>query len=371
MRAQPFGGEQSNTSVMLGSQLIAKSIRHPSRGLNPEFEVAHFLTTRTSFAHTPGLAGWVDYEDADGPVTTVSLLQPFVDNRGDGWQYALDHLRGLVDALAGEPPASGAEAVEARLRELAGDFIEEMRRLGVVTGGLHAALASDPATAAFAPEPISPTDAERWSRAVVDEARDVVGEAQRRAATLSEADRAALASLVERLPILEGGALALSMLADGHTHKIRHHGDYHLGQVLKTPGGFVVIDFEGEPARGLEARRDKHCGLRDVAGMLRSFGYAAHAGLAGRPPADREALAGWLGAWERLVGEAFWRGYQDAVRESPAPVVPASEEDARRACAVFELAKAVYELGYELHHRPDWVSIPMAGISRILRRVIP
>jgi maltose alpha-D-glucosyltransferase/alpha-amylase len=103
--------------------------------------------------------------------------------------------------------------------------------------------------------------------------------------------------------------------------------------------------------------------------MLRSFGYAAHAGLAGRAMADRQPLAGWLAVWERLVGEAFWRGYQDAARESVAPVVPASEEDARRACAVFELGKAVYELAYELHHRPDWVSIPLAGISRILRRV--
>src|SRR5262249_19108898 len=158
-------------------------------------------------------------------------------------------------------------------------------------------------------------DTDRWSRAVIVEARAALEEAQRHAATLSEADRAALAALGERLLVLNGGAVTLSVLADGHTHKIRHHGDFHLGQVLKTPGGFGVIDFEGEPARTPEERRDKHCGLRDVAGMLRSFGYAAHAGLAGRASADRQALAGWLAVWEQLVGEAFWRGYQDAVRE--------------------------------------------------------
>jgi maltose alpha-D-glucosyltransferase/alpha-amylase len=159
---------------------------------------------------------------------------------------------------------------------------------------------------------------------------------------------------------------ALDALA-GTTVKIRVHGDYHLGQVLKTPGGFAIIDFEGEPARPLAERRVKHSALRDVAGMLRSLDYAAHAVAFGRPEAERAAALIALTAWEEQARRAFLAGYSSVAAASPVPLAPAPDSALERACAPFELQKAAYELGYELDNRPGWVEIPLAGIRRILR----
>ena len=180
------------------------------------------------------------------------------------------------------------------------------------------------------------------------------------------ADRAALESLLAARPRIERAAEDLALLADGTAHKIRCHGDYHLGQVLKTAESFVVIDFEGEPARSVDERRAKQCPLRDVAGMLRSFDYVVHAALAARPEAGRARLRPALEAWKRLAVRAFLSGYMMEAGKSPERLLPRSPEAVRRACAVFELEKACYELRYELNNRPDWISIPLAGISRLL-----
>jgi maltose alpha-D-glucosyltransferase/alpha-amylase len=150
--------------------------------------------------------------------------------------------------------------------------------------------------------------------------------------------------------------------------KLRVHGDYHLGQVLKTPDGFVIIDFEGEPARPLAERRRKQPALRDVAGMLRSLSYAAHAVAFRRPEPERAAALVALTAWEAQARDAFLAGYLGQVAGSPVPLVPATAEALRSAVAPFELQKAAYELRYELDNRPDWVAIPLAGIRRILER---
>ena len=136
--------------------------------------------------------------------------------------------------------------------------------------------------------------------------------------------------------------------------------------MLKTAESFVVIDFEGEPARPVEERRAKQCPLRDVAGMLRSFDYVVHAALAARPQAERPWLRPALEAWRELAGRAFLSGYMMAVGKGPERLLPRSPEAVRRACAAFELEKACYELRYELNNRPDWISIPLAGISRLL-----
>ncbi|HEX6082390.1 MAG TPA: alpha-amylase, partial [Methylomirabilota bacterium] len=157
---------------------------------------------------------------------------------------------------------------------------------------------------------------------------------------------------------------ALGALAG--TVKIRSHGDYHLGQVLKTPDGFAIIDFEGEPARPLAERRARQSALRDVAGMLRSLDYAAHAVAFGLAPAERAAALRVLTLWEDAARRAFLAGYREAVAESPAPLVPSSEKALLAACGAFELEKACYELRYERDNRPDWVAIPLAGIRRLL-----
>ena len=362
---QPLGAEQSNTSVRFARRFIMKSIRRPTAGPNPEFEITHFLATRTSFTQTPGLAGWIDHVDERGARSTVAILQPWIEHEGDGWAWALMSLGALAEALGREPHPALPEGPEARMRELAGDFTAAIRELGATTGSLHLALASDRADPDFAPEPIASAEAFAWAAAVEAD----VG----RTAQLVEACRGAwpphaelpLAAFVEAAPGLAGRAGALHLLAETGVHRIRTHGDYHLGQVLRTHGGFAVVDFEGEPARPLAERRAKHAALRDVAGMLRSFSYAAHSALRQRPADERPALAPWFDAWERLVGEAFRRGYLAVVGGSPARLAPPGDQQVRAVTGVFELEKALYEIRYELAHRPDWVDIPLVGLARL------
>jgi len=331
--ARRHAGEQSNTSVILGGGLVWKTLRRPQPGLNPDLEITRFLTTRTTFRHVPRLAGWAEYEGPDGPAT-LAVLQEFVANRGDGWKHVVTTLRArlaaMPDPLAPDP------------------LIEDMRRLGAITGGLHAALASDATDPDFAPEPITHADIARWA---ADIRRDVAA-----ASVLAPADasRDGIARTLGALDALVG------------TVKIRSHGDYHLGQVLKTDDGFAVIDFEGEPARPLAERRARQSALRDVAGMLRSLDYAAHAVAFEAPAAERAAALAGLTAWETQARRAFLEGYRSTARESPAALIPPSDRALVEACAAFELEKACYELRYERDNRPDWVSIPLAGIRRIL-----
>jgi len=333
--ARRLGGEQSNTSMVVGD-LVLKSLRRPPPGLNPELEITRFLTTRTAFRHVPRLAGFAEY-DAAGETATLAVLQELVPNAGDGWAH-------VVGTLVGR----GA-LVERRPDPL----VDDVRRLGATTGGLHVALASDDADPDFRPEPITRDDVAGWRDDVVREL--AAADVERR-----------LAGLVRDAPAHAARALAALEELPGAAVKIRVHGDYHLGQVLKTPDGFAIIDFEGEPARPLAERRRKQSALRDVAGMLRSLDYAAHAVAFRRPEAEREAALAALTAWEAEARRAFLAGYHDAVRESRAPLAPARLEALPRACAPFELQKACYELRYELDNRPDWVAIPLAGISRIL-----
>lgn len=342
--ARRHPGEQSNTSVMLGTGLVLKTLRRPQPGLNPDLEITRFLTTRTRFRHVPRLAGWSEYEGPDG-TATLAVLQEFVVNAGDGWKHVVGALRARVTAgsVAGAPdPASDP-------------LIADVRHLGAITGGLHAALASDASDPDFAPEPVTREDVARWA---ADIRRDAEA-AARPGATgeelgLGEAGRAGIARAVGALEALVG------------TVKIRSHGDYHLGQVLKTPDGFAIIDFEGEPARPLVERRARQSALRDVAGMLRSLDYAAHAVAFGLAPDERAPALGVLTAWEETARRAFLAGYREAVAESPAPLVPATEGALLGACGAFELEKACYELRYERDNRPDWVAIPLAGIRRVL-----
>jgi trehalose synthase-fused probable maltokinase len=330
-------GEQSNTSVVIGD-LVLKSLRRPPPGLNPDLEITRFLTTRTAFRHVPRLAGWAEYAGAGEPAT-LAVLQEFVPNAGDGWTH-------VVSALArrGADVARGSDPL-----------LDEVWRLGEITGGLHAALASDNHDPDFRPEPVGREDVVRWAGEIGRElaAPDVHGRLGAPAGQAPDAVARALA--------------ALDGLADA-TVKLRVHGDYHLGQVLKTPDGFVIIDFEGEPARPLAERRRKQPALRDVAGMLRSLSYAAHAVAFRRPEPERTAALVALTAWEAQARDAFLTGYLGQVAESPVPLVPATAEALRSAVAPFELQKAAYELRYELDNRPDWVAIPLAGIRRILER---
>ncbi|MBA2491829.1 MAG: alpha-amylase, partial [Gammaproteobacteria bacterium] len=237
-----------------------------------------------------------------------------------------------------------------------------MRTLGVRTGELHTALAATTGNADFDPEPISRTDIECWVAQVADEANqtfDLLAQSDSREDQDVSALLAAREALMTRIRASATAAL------DGL--KTRYHGDYHLGQVLLAHNDFVIIDFEGEPARTLEERRIKHTPLKDVAGMLRSFNYAAYAALfdatEDQPP-DLAQLEPRAQEWERVTAEAFLAGYAEGARDCPA--YPRDADHARRLIELFTLEKAFYEVRYELANRPKWLAIPVKGLLTIL-----
>ena len=319
---RPIGVEQSNTSVVFGDELILKAYRRLEPGINPELELLRFLTER-GFPNIASLSGWYAYS---GPLisATLGLLQRFVPGAVGGWELALDEL--------GSDPEG---------------FLGRVRRLGEVSGDLHTALASDSTDPDFAPEEPS-TEALALLTATVDEEIEAIF------LDLPESEEAVAPIIGRGEEVRDRLRLFSHVGAAGKV--IRHHGDYHLGQVLWSGSDWLVIDFEGEPARPLSERRQKRSPLRDVAGMLRSFAYVASAAeiLQGaKPPAD----------WEARAREFFLEGYFERVDSS---LVPPGQEARNRLIAVFELEKAVYELRYELNNRPDWVGIPVAGIVRIL-----
>lgn len=319
---RPVGVEQSNTSVVFGEELILKAYRRIEPGINPELELLRFLTER-EFPNIAALAGWYAYS---GPLidATLGVLQQFVPGGIGGWELALEELRSDPDG-----------------------FLARLARLGEVTGGMHSVLGSDAADPEFTPEEPS-SEALALLSATVDEEIEAIF-------LDLPGDEASLAPIVGRGEEVRDRVRLFSHVgAAGRV--IRHHGDYHLGQVLWGNGDWVVIDFEGEPARSLPERRRKRSPLRDVAGMLRSFAYAASAA---------EILEGTRApeGWEERARTTFLESYFDSV--DPA-LVPPGHEARDRLLAIFELEKAVYELRYELNNRPDWVGIPVAGIVRML-----
>jgi trehalose synthase-fused probable maltokinase len=319
--ARLVSSEQSNTSVVFGDALILKIFRRLEPGINPELEVLRFLAGH-GFRNAPALAGW--YEYSGGPLTaTLGLLQEFVADGVNGWELALDEI---------------ADAPER--------FLDRLSRLGEVTAQMHTALGSDPDDAAFCPDEPS-VEALALLTATVDE------EIARVFLSLPEDDER-LAPIVGRGEEVREQLRFLSHA--GSTGKvIRTHGDFHLGQTLARGDDWVILDFEGEPARTLVERRHKRSALRDVAGMLRSFTYAASSvELRGATvPDDWEVRARWR----------FLDSYLAAVDPR---LLPAGDAAIERLLAVFELEKAVYELRYELDNRPDWVGIPVAGIERLM-----
>jgi trehalose synthase-fused probable maltokinase len=316
-----MGSEQSNTSVVLDERLVLKLYRRLEAGVNPELELLRFLTER-GFPSIASLEGWAAHlgQPLDA---TLAILQRYVPVRRDGWTLALEDL------------AAGGNG-----------FVPLVRRLGEVTGRMHTVLASEPSDPAFAPEEPS-AEALALIVARIDEEIERV--------------YASLPDLPELAP-LEGRADELRdrLREIGQSgplgRLIRHHGDYHLGQVLWTEADdWVVLDFEGEPARPLRERRHKRSPLRDVAGMLRSFSYAASASALERgiePPTG----------WEGRARSEFLTGY---LAEADPTIIPDGSVLERRL-RLFELEKALYEVHYELGHRPDWVRVPVAGILQLL-----
>jgi trehalose synthase-fused probable maltokinase len=382
--------EQSNSSVIYRSDgrdaLILKSFRKIENGPNPDLELPYFLTTKTEFRNTPPLLGYGLYEGAGDFIGAVAALQAFVMNSGDGWAYTLEHLQGFYEYASqrvcvsdgdatsqGRPVAAGEEG-RGRRREMvrvyAKNYLRDVRRLGQVTGELHRSLASDASDPDFCPEPITPADVAHWTHGMKAQLHALCDTIRRQAHRHGAPVQRDLKGILARRQLCEVKMDDLRLLLDEQTAKIRYHGDYHLGQVLKTGADFVIIDFEGEPARPLAERRAKQCPLRDVAGMLRSFNYAAYAGLfvamAARPEAG-DALEIWGSVWERLVASAFLDGYLARTSELGVPFLPNSRTATDKLLFVYQLDKAIYELNYEMNNRPDWLHIPLKWISASLQ----
>jgi len=355
--AIPVAGEQSNTSVVFGSEIILKLFRKVETGINPDDEIPRFLTDATSFRGVPPLIGSIEYEAA-GERTTLAIVQVYVQSDGDAWTLIQQRLHDYFTAAGG----NGAEPDPAFSRALAAADAKEADRLGRLTAQLHLALASAPAGTPLAPEPIGSQDVATWQAEMAAQLEQALDAARAALDRLPPAAHRPLEDLLADDAHLRENLTGLHhLLAAGPVQKIRIHGDYHLGQVLKSGTEFRIIDFEGEPVRPLAQRRGKQCALKDVAGMLRSYAYAVEAALraADAPGTD---LASWADAWKAGVRSAFVDGYLAATQG--APFLPRDRPSLDTVLGVFELDKAVYELRYEIAHRPDWVAIPVAALRR-------
>ncbi|HTS53909.1 MAG TPA: maltose alpha-D-glucosyltransferase [Burkholderiales bacterium] len=350
--------QSTNTTVALGQRLFLKGYRRVRSGVNPELEMGRFLTDVAHFPSSVPLAGAIEYRAADGTLTTLALLQAFVDNQGDAWAYTVDYLERFLEehrAAAGPPP-----------EDVHGAYLALMHTLGVRTAELHRALAMRSGDPAFEPEPAQPRDLDAWKKSAMSELDATLALLERSRSGLGDTARADASTLVESRHEIER-LIEASAPAQLQALKTRLHGDYHLGQVLLRNGDFVIIDFEGEPERPLEERRQKHSPLRDVASMLRSFNYARQAALARvteHRPEDHDRLEPLAAHWEGETRRAFLRAYEEGARDG---MLYGSFEEASRVLRLFELEKALYELRYELGNRPDWLAIPLRGILALLR----
>jgi maltose alpha-D-glucosyltransferase/alpha-amylase len=357
--------EQSNSSAVIGNRLVLKTYRKLAPGAHPDVEIGRFLVEKARFANTPPLLGAIERAGADGQTTALAAAFGFVRNQGDGWVYTVEYLQRTLDQLrlvaAAEHPESAALAHEPHAFYLA-----QARVLGQRTAELHRALATPTDDAAFAAEPITRADLRSWQRAARHQAD------------------AAFKALKHALPDLEGpdrehAEAALARRKGCHARideltetgidaiKTRIHGDYHLGQVLVAQNDFYILDFEGEPARPLTQRRAKSSPLKDVAGMLRSFDYAACAAvvaLTEAHPGSADVVRSLAGAWRQATAQTFLDGYRETIAGCPS--YPESEAEAGRLLDFFLLDKALYEICYEAANRPAWIRIPVKGVMSVL-----
>lgn len=355
--------EQSNTSVILADKLVLKVYRRVQSGVNPELEMGRFLTDVSPYPNVAPLAGTLVFaDDASGETTALAILQGYVDNQGSGWQYTVDYLdRFLENALSGVAPAEPGTDVH-------GGFLATIRTLGLRTGELHRALSKPTMDPNFAQEPITQADVAEWTHALQQDAERTLDMLETRRVGLSLGAQERIGRLLEQRVAIQD-RIDPAAFTKLRAVKTRHHGDYHLGQVLLVQNDFVIIDFEGEPSRPLSERRRKHSPLRDVAGMLRSFSYAAAVSAedATRERPEQRPLAQvMVRDWEAAARTVFLAGYR--VGAAGCPAYPANEEHARQLIEFFVLEKALYEIRYELDHRPDWVEVPVEGLLGLVGR---
>jgi len=353
--------EQSNTTVLVGTHYVVKLFRRVERGLNPEIEVGRFLTEIAAFSHAPPLLGAVELEE-NGARSAVAVVHGFVQNQGDAWTVTSAYLDRFVEEqrfLTAEEAGHSDEQTA---------YLRRMDQVGRRVAELQLALASRDDIAAFAPEPIAADDARNWTEGVLQRAGRALGDLARRRSELAENDRQLVDALLSYRDLLPARLCEL-LPETVDVMKIRHHGDFHLGQMLIVKDDISIIDFEGEPRRSIEDRRRKAPAARDVAGLIRSIDYSATAALERAlksAPDEHGKLARALEDWREHSVAAFLSAYRQSLSDTR--LWPRSPEDAERLLDFFLLEKAFYEIEYELAHRPDWLRVPLAGTWRILSR---
>ena len=321
--------EQSNTSILFGDKLIMKLFRRQQPGPNPDTEIGRYLTESTHFTHIAPFGGAIEYTRKGQEPSTVAMLQGLVSNEGDGWQWTLEELDRYYEASAAQNFAQGAvpdgpasllQLSAARetafAREHVGSYLDAAALLGRRTAEMHLALASPTHDPAFMPEPLNSTDIDLLREELIAHASSAFDALKENVARLPDGvlERAGLVLSRKSLVLDRFRQLSANEI---HALRTRIHGDYHLGQVLRSKGDFVILDFEGEPARSLAERRTKQSPLKDVAGMLRSFSYAAFSALmkySSRRPEDFHRLEPWAHLWEQSVASAFLRAYCEFAR---------------------------------------------------------
>ena len=375
LKVRRLTGEQSNTSLLYADRLILKVLRRVEPGLNPDYEIGLHLTERTTFGGAPRLAGALEYRSGT-EITTVGVLHAFVEHDTNAWEHAVGQARRFLDSVRSRPmpPAAGVVPLIAAARQeppgLARDttagYLDRAALIGRRTAALHLALAAAAGEPAFEPEPLTAVECRGLADEMHERAQAAVASVraaldQLPAHTADAARRlfdtpAPFARVFDRLAGLDPGV-----------SRIRIHGDYHLGQLLCTRSDVVIVDFEGEPLRSIQERRRKQPAMKDLAGMLRSFSYAAYAALvdlAGDRPDEFVPLVPWAERWQGRASSAFLRAYlQTAGGAGFVPHDPAALDILLRA---FLLDKAFYELIYELNARPGWRCIPLLGILTML-----
>jgi maltose alpha-D-glucosyltransferase/alpha-amylase len=355
--------EQSNTAVFFGNRLFLKGFRRMRQGINPELEMGRFLTEVSAFPNIAPVLGAAEYyEEGEAEPVTLAVLQRFVENQGDLWTLICQHLGRMLLTTASTPTETSSAADSAA----AGFHLGRMALLGRRIAEMHRALCVATADAAFDPEPVTERDFAGWKASVERELDSTFAQIEGALPGMAEAMRAKVAPLLDKREALRSAIGSATSSLQGLV-RTRYHGDLHLGQVLVAQDDFIIVDFEGEPGRSLEERRTKTSVLRDVAGMLRSFSYAAHAALLRReagalnPEGGVKALADW----EHEAVHYFLEGYGKAAQGLAS--VPADAASFQSTLKLFLIEKALYELRYEIANRPDWVEIPLRGLLEIVK----
>jgi trehalose synthase-fused probable maltokinase len=340
--------EQSNTSIIYPGHFIFKLFRKIELGINPDLEVGGFLSEH-GFRNTPAFLGSLEYQDAAGSYT-AGILQQFVPNHGDAWKYTMDELAAFFKRAELSPDSP----------HLLDGYLASARLLGIRTAEMHTALAGKD-IGDFAPEPFTAADAGQLREEITAQARSVFELLRLKLSSLDEPTAGLAFQVLALEPQIFDRLAKLNDAPANGPVRIRIHGDYHLGQVLFTGDDFMIIDFEGEPARPLAERRAKALAMRDVAGMLRSFDYAAYAA-----PETHGKNQTWAAFWLIQVTAAYLEAYFEMA--TGYPYISADPATNKFLLDVFLLQKALYEVAYELNNRPDWVYIPLRGILSLFSR---